>query len=119
TRDGGVRDPGERPSLSHDGDDGRLDDVFRVQLRDGAIDGGRGLAPGVDQRHRDHDDLSHAVFSRYCGGPRSHAAPRIMTEEKFAGYLKLVEACAEPGCPICRCVVAASHRYLDAVLYEL
>jgi hypothetical protein len=38
--------------------------------------------------------------------------------EKFVGYFRLVEACAQPGCPVCRCLVAESRRYLDALLYE-
>ena len=38
--------------------------------------------------------------------------------EKFAGYFRLVQACAEPGCPVCRCLAAESRRYLEALLYE-
>jgi hypothetical protein len=38
--------------------------------------------------------------------------------EKFVGYFRLVEACAQPGCPICRCLESESRRYLEAVLYE-
>ena len=41
----------------------------------------------------------------------------LMTEEKSAGYVRLVESCAEPGCPICRCVVRESRGHLDAILY--
>src|SRR5215475_11596425 len=41
-----------------------------------------------------------------------------MGEQKFAGYLKLVEACGEPGCPVCHCLVSDSHGYLDALLHE-
>ena len=41
-----------------------------------------------------------------------------MSEEKFIGYFRLVEACEKPGCPVCRCVKGESHSYLDALLYE-
>jgi hypothetical protein len=41
-----------------------------------------------------------------------------MSEEKFVGYFRLLEACQGPGCPVCRCVVVESRRYLDALLYE-
>jgi hypothetical protein len=36
----------------------------------------------------------------------------------FIGFFRLVEACAHPGCPVCRCVIRDSHRHLDALLYE-
>jgi hypothetical protein len=38
--------------------------------------------------------------------------------EKFVGYFRLVEACARPGCPVCRCLIAESRAYLGALLYE-
>src|ERR1700675_101128 len=38
--------------------------------------------------------------------------------EKFVGYFRLIEACARPGCPVCRCLVAESRSYLGALLYE-
>jgi len=41
-----------------------------------------------------------------------------MSEEKFVGYFRFVEACGEPGCPLCRCVTRESRGYLDALLYE-
>lgn len=41
-----------------------------------------------------------------------------MSEEKFIGYLRLVEACGTPGCPVCRCVLDESRGYLAALLYE-
>ncbi len=41
-----------------------------------------------------------------------------MSEEKFAGYFRLVEACAEPGCPVCWCVIRESRGHLGALLYE-
>jgi hypothetical protein len=41
-----------------------------------------------------------------------------MSEEKFIGFFRLVEACRAPGCPLCRCVADESRRYLDALLYE-
>lgn len=43
---------------------------------------------------------------------------RARMTEKFIGYFRLLEACAEPGCPVCRCLVVESRRYLEAVLYE-
>ena len=33
-------------------------------------------------------------------------------------YFDLVEACAQPGCPVCRLTRHAVQRYLDSVLYE-
>jgi hypothetical protein len=41
-----------------------------------------------------------------------------MSEEKFIGHFRLVEACATPGCPVCRCLIDDSRSYLTAVLYE-
>jgi len=41
-----------------------------------------------------------------------------MSEEKFVGYFRLLEACDKPGCPVCRSLVDESHGYLDALLYE-
>jgi hypothetical protein len=41
-----------------------------------------------------------------------------MGEGKFVGYFELLQACDEPGCPVCRCAVRDSRRYLDALLYE-
>ncbi len=35
-----------------------------------------------------------------------------------ATYVDLVAALAKPGCPICRIVGQAVHRYLDGLLYE-
>jgi hypothetical protein len=37
---------------------------------------------------------------------------------KSSGYLRLVDACAAPGCPVCRCLEADSRRHLTALLYE-
>lgn len=33
-------------------------------------------------------------------------------------YFDLIEACAKPGCPVCRLSLKAAQRYLDSVLYE-
>jgi hypothetical protein len=46
-----------------------------------------------------------------------------MTSEKgsvgrFIGFFRLVDACAKPGCPVCRCLVADARQYLGTVLYE-
>jgi hypothetical protein len=40
------------------------------------------------------------------------------TDEKFFGYIRLVDACARPGCPVCRYVGDESRGYLDALIYE-
>jgi uncharacterized protein DUF6062 len=45
------------------------------------------------------------------GGRRRNA-------EKFIGYFRLVDACAEPGCPVCRLVTHDSRQALTALLYE-
>jgi hypothetical protein len=37
---------------------------------------------------------------------------------KFFGYIRLVDACARPGCPVCRYVSDESHGHLDALIYE-
>jgi len=34
------------------------------------------------------------------------------------GYARLVEACAKPGCPVCRCLHDDVVRYLATLLYE-
>lgn len=39
-------------------------------------------------------------------------------KERSAAHVQLVEAFAQPGCPVCRCLVAESRRYLHALLYE-
>ena len=41
-----------------------------------------------------------------------------MGEEKFIGYFRLIEACGQPGCPICRCATNDSRSHLNALLYE-
>lgn len=38
--------------------------------------------------------------------------------EKFIGYFRLIDACEEPGCPVCRCLIAESRHYLEALLHE-
>jgi hypothetical protein len=41
--------------------------------------------------------------------------------KKFATssmYFDLIEACREPGCPVCRLGLRAARRYIDFVLYE-
>jgi hypothetical protein len=38
--------------------------------------------------------------------------------EKFIGYFRLLDACAQGGCPVCRCVRESGHLYLDALIYE-
>lgn len=38
--------------------------------------------------------------------------------ERFVGYVRLVDACGEPGCPVRRLVTHDSRRHLDAILYE-
>lgn len=37
---------------------------------------------------------------------------------KFIGYFRLVEACEQAGCPVCRVLQDDSRRALDALLYE-
>jgi hypothetical protein len=37
---------------------------------------------------------------------------------KFVAYFQLVDACARPGCPVCRCLRESAVRTLDALLYE-
>jgi hypothetical protein len=39
-------------------------------------------------------------------------------KKRFLAYFRLVDACAQPGCPLCRYVVEASRHYLDALVYE-
>jgi hypothetical protein len=41
-----------------------------------------------------------------------------MSEAKFVGYFRLVEACRQPGCPVCRRVIDDSRGYLAALLHE-
>ena len=56
------------------------------------------------------------MLSWRCHGLLLHAP--VMSEERSIGFLRLVEACAQPGCPVCRCVIRDSRSYLDALLYE-
>lgn len=37
---------------------------------------------------------------------------------RYLAYFDLIEAFRQPGCPVCRCVGAASWRYLDTLGYE-
>jgi hypothetical protein len=37
---------------------------------------------------------------------------------KFVAYFHLLDACAKPGCPVCRCLREMTVRALDALLYE-
>ncbi len=37
---------------------------------------------------------------------------------KFVGFFQLVEACAQPGCPVCRCLREEGLRHLEALMYE-
>jgi hypothetical protein len=38
--------------------------------------------------------------------------------DKFIGYFQIVDACEQPGCPVCRCLDDGSRRDLAAILYE-
>ena len=38
--------------------------------------------------------------------------------DAFIGGIRLLDACAQPGCPVCRCVARDSRHQLDALLYE-
>jgi len=38
--------------------------------------------------------------------------------KRFIGFFRLVDACVAPGCPVCRCLLADSRQYLEALLYE-
>jgi hypothetical protein len=37
---------------------------------------------------------------------------------KFIGFFRLVDACARPGCPVCRCLTDDARQYLNDLLYE-
>ena len=37
---------------------------------------------------------------------------------KFIGFFRLMEACEQPGCPVCRCLAADARQYLGRLLYE-
>src|SRR6266567_9497185 len=55
------------------------------------------------------------------GSPRATAGRTDMTDltnAKFIGFFRLIDACDGAGCPVCRCVVADSRQYLDTLLYE-
>jgi hypothetical protein len=38
--------------------------------------------------------------------------------QKDMGHFDLIEACAEPGCPVCRLSLKLTRRYVDSILYE-
>jgi hypothetical protein len=37
---------------------------------------------------------------------------------RFVGWARLLEACGQAGCPVCRCVAHDSRQHLDTILYE-
>ncbi|MBI3629931.1 MAG: hypothetical protein HY217_10225 [Candidatus Rokubacteria bacterium] len=37
---------------------------------------------------------------------------------KFVAFYELIEACRQPGCPVCRRLTEGGRRHLDAMLYE-
>ncbi len=37
---------------------------------------------------------------------------------KFIGFFRFVEACAQPGCPVCRCLREDGFSHLGALMYE-
>jgi Family of unknown function (DUF6062) len=39
--------------------------------------------------------------------------------QRFVGYFRLLEACEQAGCPICRCVAQDSRHHLEGILHEL
>ncbi|HET8577481.1 MAG TPA: DUF6062 family protein [Methylomirabilota bacterium] len=39
-------------------------------------------------------------------------------DAKFIGFFRLMDACDQPGCPVCRCLSADSKQYLETLLYE-
>jgi hypothetical protein len=41
-----------------------------------------------------------------------------MEGKRHIAHVRLVDACAAPGCPLCRCVRTESRRYLEALLHE-
>ena len=41
-----------------------------------------------------------------------------MTRATSDAHARLVAACGQPGCPVCRCVADASRRYLEALVHE-
>ena len=50
--------------------------------------------------------------------PRPARCGHLTMSEKFVGAIRLLEACGQPGCPVCRCVADDSRRHLDGLLYE-
>ena len=38
--------------------------------------------------------------------------------DKFFGFFRLLDACGQSGCPVCRLVEDDGRRYLDALVYE-
>lgn len=38
--------------------------------------------------------------------------------DKSIGYVRLLDACRESGCPVCRLVTQDSRHHLTAILYE-
>lgn len=41
-----------------------------------------------------------------------------MTRAPSDAQARLVAACGQPGCPVCRCAADASRRYLEALVHE-
>jgi Family of unknown function (DUF6062) len=38
--------------------------------------------------------------------------------QEDTSYFDLIEACSEPGCPVCRASLKLARRYVDSILYE-
>ncbi|MGH7334766.1 MAG: DUF6062 family protein [Candidatus Rokuibacteriota bacterium] len=52
--------------------------------------------------------------------PEATVSPRRRCDLSTSiGELRLVEACAQPGCPVCFCLTQHSREQLGALLYEL
>jgi len=43
---------------------------------------------------------------------------RVCAMQKDTRYLDLIDACGEPGCPICHMSLKMARRYVDSILYE-
>jgi uncharacterized small protein (DUF1192 family) len=40
------------------------------------------------------------------------------TPAKFISFFRLIDACHDAGCPVCRCLAAETRQYLETLLYE-
>lgn len=80
-------------------------------------EGGHRVCPHFVEGKHAHGEGQHAQNPPWC-----YPGPTVPTRRceltTSIGELRLLEACAQPGCPICFCLTKHSREQLTALLYE-